>query len=35
MVIVLIVSDFWDDLPWVWDLVELVDFIIKIESYMF
>jgi hypothetical protein len=26
---------FLDDLPWVWDLVELVDFVIKIESYMF
>jgi hypothetical protein len=35
MVTILIVSDFWDDLSWVWDLVELVDFVFKIESYMF
>jgi hypothetical protein len=26
---------FWDDLSWVWDLVEIVDFVSKIESYMF
>jgi hypothetical protein len=30
IVIVLFVSDFWDDFPWVWDLVELVDFVFKI-----
>jgi hypothetical protein len=32
MVTVLIVSDFWDDLPWVWDLVELVGFVFKIDK---
>jgi hypothetical protein len=35
MVTILTMKDFWDDLSWVWDLVEFVDFVSKIESYMF